>query len=300
MAEETERRFLAPIQIRYDGLDAQAHQIDMAMLGESLQGAARLIGVAAHIAATAEYTNRAPSMQFRVLTAAPAGGSVTVAAILHFAVAVSPIVLQLPPPEIVEKIVNYILSSLSRRPQNERELELIGELVQANRELTQANTQLALEGMGAVREVALAAIQAVKEAAQDQRPAARHFAAPVGETAAVAAIGNPETAFIVDAIAKEAINFEPAEEILDASQFRLKLTELDIKTGTGKAEIHGFDATKRYQCKIVDPIVFIPQNAYSSAFNDQRWIDVTAKPHFQDGDLSKLTILDTPRIQSAA
>jgi hypothetical protein len=293
MATSGEARFLAPIQIRYDGLDAQTHQIDMAMLGESLQGAARLIGVAAHIAATAEYTNRTPSMQFRVLTTAPESHCVTVAAILHFAAAASPMLFDMPSPDLVEKIVNYILSSLGGQRQNDQALEVIGDSIQALKEANANTAQLALEGIGAMREVALAAIQAVKEAAADQRPAARHFAVPIGESAAQAIIGNPETAFVVDRAAREAIDFEPVEEIRDTLRYTVKLTELDIKTGTGKAELEGLDPAIRYSCAIVDPVVHNAQSAYSSALNEQRWIQVLAKPHFQNGELHKLTILDT-------
>lgn len=293
MATSGEARFLAPIQIRYDGLDAQAHQIDMAMLGESLQGAARLIGVAAHIAATAEYTNRTPSMQFRVLTTAPESHCVIVAAVLHFAVAASPLLFDMPPADLVEKIVNYILSSLGGHRQNDQALEVIGDAVQALREANSNTKQLSLDGIGAVRDVALAAIQAVREAAEDQRPAARHFAAPIGQSAAQATIGDVKEAFVVDAAARERIDFEPEQDIQEQQSFTVKLSELDQVTGTGKAEVQGLDEGKRYPCVIADPVVHSAQSPYSNAFNEQTWLRVSAKPHVQNGQIQKLTILDT-------
>ena len=155
------------------------------------------------------------------------------------------------------------------------------EAIQATREATQA-----------VRDVALSAIQAVQEAVRDQRPAARHFAAPIGLSAATVAIGNPETAFILDKAAKEKIDFEPDEDIRDAQTFTVKFSELDLKAGSGKAEIHGHDPKRRYQCAIADPVVRNAQNNYSNALNDQTWLEVSAKPHFQDSEIQKLTILD--------
>ena len=40
-----------PIVVRYDGLDAERHEIELGALGESLQGVSRIIGVAANFAA---------------------------------------------------------------------------------------------------------------------------------------------------------------------------------------------------------------------------------------------------------
>ena len=118
-------------------------------------------------------------------------------------------------------------------------------------------------------------------------------AAPVGQSAAQVVIGNPERAFVVDAAAKELIDYEPPAEILDTRPFTIKLTELDIKTGTGKAEVQGQEPDTRYQCSIVDPVVHDPQSPYSNAFNEQRWLAVSAKPHMRSGELHKLTVLDT-------
>ncbi len=39
---------LAIALIRYDGLDAERHQIELLLLGESLEGVARILGVTGH------------------------------------------------------------------------------------------------------------------------------------------------------------------------------------------------------------------------------------------------------------
>lgn len=284
---------LAPIQIRYDGLDAESHRLDMTMFGVSLQGAARIIAIAAHIAATGEYTNRGPSMRFRVLASTPEPQCVTIAAVLHLAAAASPIILEMPPADLIEKIANYILSSLGGKTRNESELELIGDSIQALRESNQANTQLGLEGIISTRTVALAAMEAIKEAANDQRPAARQFASPIGISAAEAIIGNRESAFVIDVAARKRIDFDAPEEILEQRPYTLRLSELDTMAGTCKAEVQGDPGNRRLSCTVADPVVHKPQSPYSNALNEKTWLKVSAKPHLQNGDLYRLTILDT-------
>ncbi|WP_299643168.1 hypothetical protein, partial [Devosia sp.] len=171
MAEEQEARFIAPIHIHYSGLDANRNRIDMAQLGQSLQGAARLIGVASHIAIHAEYVNRTPSLAFRVMTEPARPGSYSVWAVLQTIIPALPLVLEVPPADLVEKIVNYILSRLAGTPQDDKALELLGRSIEANREAMAANRDIALAAIQSTEEatkqmgkVALAAIEAVRDA----------------------------------------------------------------------------------------------------------------------------------------
>lgn len=43
------------IELRYEGRDADAHEIELHQLGESLQGFGRVIAVAAHFSQTGQY-----------------------------------------------------------------------------------------------------------------------------------------------------------------------------------------------------------------------------------------------------
>jgi hypothetical protein len=75
----------------------------------------------------------------------------------------------------------------------------------------------------------------------------------------------------------------------------VSLSELDYKTGTGKAEVHGLDPERRYPCVIADPVIHDPQSPYSRSFDEHEWLTVLAKPHVQNGEIHKLTILDTAK-----
>jgi hypothetical protein len=56
-----------PILIRYDGLDATQHEIEISALGESLRGLSRVIGVAANFAATQRYVQHKDALSVRVV-----------------------------------------------------------------------------------------------------------------------------------------------------------------------------------------------------------------------------------------
>jgi hypothetical protein len=106
-------------------------------------------------------------------------------------------------------------------------------------------------------------------------------------------LGDPERAFVVDQNAKAQIEQRPSVDIGPSQQFRVKVSELDIVTGSCKVEIHGDDSGLRIDGDIVDPVVNDPHSPYSAALDAQDWIAVTAKPHIKDGEISKLTISDT-------
>jgi hypothetical protein len=59
------------ITIRFDGLDAEDHEIDLFTLGESLQGLARIAGTVGHFAATQEYSRYFRSHELKVLAKEP-------------------------------------------------------------------------------------------------------------------------------------------------------------------------------------------------------------------------------------
>lgn len=60
-----------PILIRYDGLDAEAHEIELAALAESLRGLARIIAVTGNFAATGRYVQHKDALDVRVVVGTP-------------------------------------------------------------------------------------------------------------------------------------------------------------------------------------------------------------------------------------
>lgn len=66
------------ISITYNGRDATDHHIDLVQLGASLQGAGKLLAIAATVAITGQYAKRSSALAVKVLASAPKGGSVQI------------------------------------------------------------------------------------------------------------------------------------------------------------------------------------------------------------------------------
>ena len=69
---------IPPTVISYKGADADDNRLELGQLGLSMQGAAKLFGAAANLAATGQYAERSPTFAVRVMASAPQGGSVTI------------------------------------------------------------------------------------------------------------------------------------------------------------------------------------------------------------------------------
>lgn len=296
MAVDNGAAVFTPILIRYEGLDASRDQIDLNLLGQSLQGAARLIAVAGHIATRREYVSRMPAMAVRILAEPPQAHCFELMAHIHWATAVLPL-FHPATGKIVEAIVTYFIKKFGSSPtEASKALDVALAAVTA----TEANASKALDVASKALDTVAAGTEAMRQilltAANDQRPAVRSFAAPVGLTANTAVIGDdPEIAFPIDGNVRQLIDATPKAHLGPTREFAVFISELDTETGHGKVAIRGEnEEEKRFPCKIVDPAVFEAGSAYSSALDQQNWISVRAKPHLDDkGEIERLTISDT-------
>lgn len=271
-----------PILIRYDGLDAENHEIDLALLGESLKGGSRLLGIAAHLVLKGEYVSRSPAMSVKVLASIPQAKCFEIPVHLLYSIPILPLLSQTGrdlAKKAIESIVNFMLAKMSgKTSEAQAAMDVAMAAIEANKDVTLASLDFAR--------------QAIERAADDQRPAARSFAAPVGPSVRSAMIGDRKTAFLVNEEARDIIDRPDPVEIGPAQSFTVSISELDIKTGACKVALHG-DNSDRYVSEITDPVVQNPHNPYSAALDLQSWVKVIAKPHLRDGKITKLTISDT-------
>ena len=56
-----------PVLIRYEGLDADSHEIEIAAFADSLKGLSRIIGVAGNFAATQKFVQHKDALSVRVV-----------------------------------------------------------------------------------------------------------------------------------------------------------------------------------------------------------------------------------------
>lgn len=271
------------ITIRYDGKDADFHSIDLELLGESLQGGARLLAVAAHLSLKGVFVSKSPAMAVRVLAAtSPQANCFEIPVQI---VGATPLLPLLSPmgravgKRVIEAIVNYFLARLGGKPREaDKAMEVVMAAVEANRDVSLKAIDLASQ---------------VVKAAEAMGPAARQFVAPIGDSVATAVIGPSESAFVIGTEAKERICAVEPEAIEPSRPYEVKVTELDLKTGAAKLVLSNDESNARYGATIKDPVVHNPRNPYSDALHNQTWLKVTAKAHIKHGEINHITVLDT-------
>lgn len=273
-----------PIMIRYDGLDTSQHRIELGALGESLQGASRLLGVAANYVATGRYVKKLPALSVRILaqeTRAECFEVVVMIATLTPGVQPAlPFFVKLGS-KVVEYIVNFIVAKFSKKPDHmERALGLIETALRENGQTSRA----AIDGMRAT----------VEAMAQGQRTAVRQFAAPVGDTCDTARLGSLENAALpINREMKDAITAPDEIQVSAEKTIRVLISELDMQTGGCKVTVEGDDEPdKRHLSEITDPAVKLANNPYAAAMAAQKWLSVRAKAQSKDGELDRFYISD--------
>jgi len=65
----TPETIIGSLSIRYEGHDADGHQIDLSQLGASLQGLARILAVSAHFVQTGKYNKQYSALSVQVVAA---------------------------------------------------------------------------------------------------------------------------------------------------------------------------------------------------------------------------------------
>jgi hypothetical protein len=175
--------------------------------------------------------------------------------------------------------VNFILTKLAGK---ESEAKMAMETAQ---QAIQSNTAVTLRAMDLMESLA--------RAGEDQLPAARNYASPIGPSAKSATIGEPKTAFVIDQSARDRLDERPGTTFGPTQTYIVQISELDVVGGSCKVALRDETPSSRLDCDIADPVVKNPHSAYSEALDSQAWIKVMAKPHIIDSDVVKLTISDT-------
>jgi hypothetical protein len=270
-----------PFHIRYDGLDAENHQMELLRLGESMTGAAKMLGTVGNFALTGKFVRKTPALSVRVLTAPPERACYEIVAVIvaavYSALPLSPASMT----KLVEQIVKYILAKYGGRP---KEADMAIELA-----------RVAITEMGSTsRAHADVAIRAIEAVAESQRINARLLVSPIGETCETLTIGHPGRGpMIVDRSMKEAINAEQAVEILDEATYEITISEIDLLRRSCKLSLVKDDDEQRYDGEITDPIIEMPHNAYAVAVAERAVLRIRAKAQIRDGDFHKFYISNT-------
>lgn len=275
-----------PIVLRYEGLEASRHLIDLRQVGISIQGAAQILGSAGHVVVTGQYAKRVHALSVRVLASTPRDGSWELPAVIMTA---APMAIPMLPTfaEISKKVAtsaatrifNYVIAKLGGHS-NEAKMAF----------------DLAEKALSEMGQTSRHAIDAVERIATNQRPAARLFVVSIGESCSYVTVGEQsDGAISVDKSMRDAIEAPDPREIGSTQTFRIFISELDLKNRTCMVSFLDDpepDQEYRLSGEISDPVLHAPNNPYSAALASQTTLEVIAKPELRDGEIEKLYILD--------
>jgi hypothetical protein len=268
------------IIIRYDGLDAERHEIDMALFTDSIHGLARIIGVAGNFAATEKVILQKNAFVIKAVISTPQSHCFEISVWLKW-INENPLITT-----VVGGLVVTLAAYICKKAAGDREemRHLRGALDIAIRELGHRDES-----------VVDRLLATIDKMADSLRPSARQAVAPIGQTARTFTIKSRDSAVAggtFDAADKEAILSESPIEVGQEGVYAVRFTEMDVETGSCKVALDPI-TTERVSAKITDPDFLVANNKYVLALAAQATIKVTAKPTIRDGEMEKLFISNT-------
>lgn len=265
-----------PVRIRFEGIDADRHEIDMALLAESMRGLSRIIGVSGNFIVTGRVLTNREKFSLKVVVRPPEAHCFEIFAWLKW-INDAPLMTTVSGGLFVS-LVCYICKRAAG--QREEMKQLRGALDVAIRELGHRDQAVIDRLLGTIDRMA-----------DNLRPAVKQSIAPIGESSSAMTIGDRDLK-IRTSLGEEdkaAILSEPPAEVGEEGSYSIKLSELDMETGSCKVFLEE-ELEERIGGRITDPAFSLPNNLYVMAMAAQKFIEVTAKPVLRAGAIERLFI----------
>lgn len=275
ISRDTPQYELASIAIRYDGLDAEQHKIDLFLLGESIQGVARVLATLSHFVLTKQYAKQIHALDVKVYVGEPRANCFSITTFVEVARE-----QQLFAGGIVS-IVSILLTYLIGKSRNSQE-----EMKAIKDSLDKAVAALAGQNQQLVPHL----LATIDRLAESLRPSLRAAVAPVGRSCEVMRIGE---ATPIDRASAEAIRATTPGELTAERKWLVRITELDLESATAKIRfVDGDDADEdiRLRAEITDPALRLLSNPYVLAFSSREPLTVFGKAILRDGSVQNLYI----------
>lgn len=275
------------ISLRYDGLDAENHEIDLACLGESLKGFSKILATAGNFAVTQRYSKNVAGQDVKVYAKEARANCFTLDAVLNF----------VGQSQLFSGAVGSILGALipyifSRNSQKKEEMKLLKDSLDKAIEALGNKDRATIDGLLAV----------IDKMAGELRPSVRQAVSPIGNTCREIRVTtncghNPAR---IDEEDKAVIDRLNDDEVIGLREYKVFITEFDAQRTTAKVILLDDDSGRRVPAEINDPSVRKAGNPYITALNaylesqgaGSACITVTAKASVKKGNISKLYIAD--------
>lgn len=265
------------INIRFDGLDADDHVIDMRLFGEAMIGLERTLSTGLNALATGGVPSRS-KMMLAIKATPPRDGCVQFDAVIELAQGTLPILkpaLVLAGGEIAKRLVSAVIKRFSgQKKQSATEVEKMLDLMTLEKDDRQREREMLLNVIDQLR------------------PAATQMMAPVGRSAEMLSIGTADTdtdPTVFDVPMAQALRSRAELEVSEMQAMRLKVDGVTVHSRTLKVEDP--DEPGRYvTAEVRDPAFNDTENVYTRSVT--KVLEVQAKATYRDGKLHRLHIMD--------
>ena len=266
-----------PISIRYDGLTADQHQMELGQLGESLQGFAKVFAVAANYVSTGQ-----PYLHYDALEVTVYASPVREHHCYEVLAVIRPIVESKEfwaavvggTATIFAAVLTYILSK-----RKSDEMKYLNEALQKSIAGNQATTEKL--------------VNTIDKLADALAPSLRKALAPIDRSCTrIDLFSGPEKIQTLDTESKAAVAAARPKIADHAETFEGLFISFDIVSGSAKVQMQG--APEAVPAKVLDPVFSEANNPYASALASQRKLSFLAKAERDShGVVVKLHIFDT-------
>lgn len=272
------------IKIRYEGGDADRHELDMLELGESLQGFARLYSVVANFVETGVYSRQWKALEVRAYATEPKAKCFEMGMLLSWASQTQ--VLSGLAAAVISPIIAYVLCRLSNQKE---EMKHLREILEAQLKERHGNDSSLISRM----------MDTIDRMADALRPAAKKALSPIGSSCHhIEAIGGGGTR-ILDQAMKDAIQADEGDELTGEIALDILITELDVEKQTCKFrlvdepdQVDEEGSPLRFAGKITDPAIESQGNKYSMSLALGTQLKAKGKARMRDGNIKLFFISD--------
>lgn len=268
------------ISIRYDGLDADSHMIELAALSESLKGLTRVIAVTANFAATQKFSQHKDALSVRVYALPPEANCFELFTSIQW-IEQSQLAVT-----VFGGLTVSLISYVFARAANQR-----AEMKQLSAALETAIKELGNKDQAVISRL----LDTVDKMADALKPASKAAVQPISTTARTMTIsrvkidGSRGESVVIGAKERDAILSAAEAEFTDEKEFTLTIWEMNLDNDACRVSLAN-DEDTRIAAQIMDPTVVLPNNPYSLAFAARSEIIVRGKGMIVDGLLEKIYI----------
>lgn len=266
------------LSIRYEGGDAEAHELDLNQLGESMQGFARILAMTANFVETGKINRHLDAMSVRVLAkAVPEHRCYEVWTSIQSLIVTKEFFAGLASGSL-PAIVQYVLS---RR--DKEEMKHLSSALEKQMELAAGNSEKTMDRL----------LSTIEKLADALRPSVKRALAPVGKSCQqIDLYADGARMSTLDADLKQALTGAQTSFPDHATRYTGVITGLDMTTGACKITLDGEE--ERIAGQILDPVVTTAGNPYAEAMSAASKISVLAKAETDPGGaIIKLYVMDT-------